>query len=176
MLLRGSGGDVVSAVIPHRESMTVEFKSDASPIGDDELLAAMVCMANADGGATYLGIEDNGRVTGLSPKHQNLTGLAAMIAARTIPPLAVRVSGIPRDDGIVAKIEVPKSTRVVATSRGLVTRRRIQADGTPECVPYYPHEFDTRASDLGLLDYSARPVIGASVEDLDPLELIGSVG
>lgn len=38
-------------------------------------------------------------------------------------------------------------------------------------MPYYPHELDTRASDLGLLDYSARPVIGASVEDLDPLEL-----
>ena len=59
----------------------------------------------------------------------------------------------------------------MATSRGLVARRRIQADGTPECVPYYPHEFDTRASDLGMLDYSARPVMGASVEDLDPLEL-----
>lgn len=38
-------------------------------------------------------------------------------------------------------------------------------------MPYYPHEFDTRASDLGMLDYSARPVMGASVEDLDPLEL-----
>lgn len=39
----------MSAIIPDRESMTVEFKSDASPIGDDELLAAVVCMANADG-------------------------------------------------------------------------------------------------------------------------------
>lgn len=161
----------MSGIIPDRESMTVEFKSDVSPIGDDELLAAVVCMANADGGTIYLGVEDNGRVTGLSSKHHNLTGLAAMVAARTIPPLAVRVSGIPQDDRTVAKIEVPKSTRIVATSRGLVTRRRIQADGTPECVPYYPHEFDTRASDLGMLDYSARPVIGASVKDLDPLEL-----
>ncbi|HEV8635756.1 MAG TPA: ATP-binding protein [Chloroflexota bacterium] len=34
----------------------------------------------------------------------------------------------------------------------------------------YPHEIDRREADLGLLDYSARPVAGAALDDLDPLE------
>ena len=44
------------------------------------------------------------------------------------------------------------------------------ADGTPQCIPFYPHEFVQRESTLGLLDYSSLPVSGATTEDLDPLE------
>src|SRR6185437_10140403 len=36
--------------------------------------------------------------------------------------------------------------------------------------PFYPHEFVSRQSDLGTLDYSALPIKGASVDDFDPLE------
>src|SRR6185437_747113 len=36
--------------------------------------------------------------------------------------------------------------------------------------PFYPHEFVSRQSDLGTLDYSALPIKGANVDDLDPLE------
>jgi ATP-dependent DNA helicase RecG len=34
----------------------------------------------------------------------------------------------------------------------------------------YPHEFAQRQSDLRRLDYSALPVVGATDEDLDPIE------
>jgi predicted HTH transcriptional regulator len=44
------------------------------------------------------------------------------------------------------------------------------ADGAPQCVPFYPHEFIQRQADLGLMDYSSLPVAGATVNDLDPLE------
>jgi ATP-dependent DNA helicase RecG len=44
------------------------------------------------------------------------------------------------------------------------------ADGTPECVPFYPHEFFQRESDLGLLDYSAMAVTQTNPDDIDPLE------
>jgi ATP-dependent DNA helicase RecG len=37
-------------------------------------------------------------------------------------------------------------------------------------VPLYPHEFAQRQSDLGLLDYSALPIVSASLQDFDPLE------
>ncbi|NJN20724.1 MAG: ATPase [Leptolyngbya sp. RL_3_1] len=67
-------------------------------------------------------------------------------------------------------MEVPKSPRLVATSDGLLQRRRLQADGTPQCVPFYPHEFISRQSSLGLLDHSANPVVGATLDDFDPLE------
>lgn len=156
--------------IPMRESLTVEFKSDQHRLADEELIAAVVCLANSDGGDLYVGVEDNGRITGLHPAHQNSTTLAAMIANRTNPPVSVRATILMEDGQQVAHIEVPKSTRLVATSEGLLQRRRIQADGTPQCVPFYPHEFVSRQSDLGALDYSALAVAGASYEDFDPLE------
>lgn len=71
--------------IPERESLTVEFKSDRRRLSDAELVAAAVCLANTDGGAIFLGVEDDGTITGLHPEHRNLAGLSAMIANRTNP-------------------------------------------------------------------------------------------
>ena len=156
--------------IPLRESLTVEFKSDTRRLADEELIAAVVCLTNSEGGDLYVGVEDDGRVTGLHRTHQNSTTLAAMIANRTNPPVSVRATILVEDGQQIAHVEAPKSTRLVATSEGLLQRRRIQADGTPQCVPLYPHEFVSRQSDLGTLDYSSLTVTGATHVDFDPLE------
>ncbi len=156
--------------IPEQESLTVEFKSDRGRLPDADLAAAVICLANSEGGELYVGIEADGKVTGRHPAHQNVAGLAAMIANRTVPPLSVRVEAIDTQNGRVAKVTVPKSRQLVATSEGVLQRRRAKADGSPECVPFYPHEFAQRRSDLGLLDYSALPVADAVVEDFDPVE------
>ncbi len=160
----------MTRTIPTQESLTVEFKSDRSRLPDRELIETVVCFANTDGGELYLGVEDDGQVTGLHPQHQNLSTLSAMIANRTNPPISVRVTAIQEEGKTIALIEVPKSTRLVATSDGLLQRRRLQADGTPQCIPFYPHEFSSRQSDLGVLDYSSLPVAGSTVADLDTLE------
>ncbi|MGH2502607.1 MAG: AlbA family DNA-binding domain-containing protein, partial [Ktedonobacterales bacterium] len=76
--------------IPMRESLTVEFKSDTKRLRDEDLIAAVVCLANTDGGDLFIGVEDDGRITGLHREHQNSTTLAALIANRTNPPLSVR--------------------------------------------------------------------------------------
>lgn len=160
----------MTRTLPTTESLTVEFKSDQPGLSDEQLILAVVCLANTEGGHLYLGIEDDGRVTGLQPRHQDPTGMAALIGNRTVPPLSVRVNLL-REDGLpVAEVEVPRSSRAVASQRGTLQRRRIRGDGTPECVPFYPHELVSRQSDLGLLDYSALPVRGAALTDLDPLE------
>jgi len=156
--------------IPEGESLMVEFKSDRGRLSDRDLVANVVCLANTEGGELYLGVEDDGTVTGLHPAHRNLTGLTALIANQTSPPLTVRVAAIEIEDHRIARIMVPKSRQLVATSEGLLQRRRLKADGRPECVPFYPHEFARRQSDLGLLDYSALPMPAASPEDFDPLE------
>jgi ATP-dependent DNA helicase RecG len=156
--------------IPKGESLTVEFKSDQSRLNDRDLVVAVVCLANTEGGDIYLGVEDDGTVTGLHPSHQNLTGLTALIANLTSPPLTVRVAAMDVETRRIARISVPKSRQLVATSDGLLQRRRLKADGLPECVPFYPHEFAQRQSDLGLLDCSALPVPSASQQDFDPLE------
>ena len=156
--------------IPKHESLTIEFKSDRNRLNDRDLIAAIVCLANTEGGDVYLGVEDDGTVTGLHSAHQNLTGLTALVANLTSPPLAVRVEALDVDRQRIARISVPKSRQLVATSDGLLQRRRLRADGLPECIPFYPHEFAQRQSDLGLLDYSSLPVPSASLQDFDPLE------
>ncbi len=137
--------------IPDRESLTVEFKSDRNRLLDRELTSAVVCLADTDGGEIYLGVEDGGTITGLHPDRSNPAALAAMIANRTSPPINVRLSVI--EEGMqVVRIEVPRSTKLVATSEGLIQCRRLLADGTPECIPFYPHKFLSRQADLCTLD------------------------
>jgi ATP-dependent DNA helicase RecG len=156
--------------IPQKESLTVEFKGDIKEkLSDNELVESVVGLANAKGGQLFIGVEDNGEITGLDEAHKDHTKLAAMIANKTVPPQPVRVDKIDSGKGCVV-VEVPMSTTIVATSSGKVLRRRLKLDGTPETVPLYPHEYNTRLSNLSLLDFSAQTVSDASLADLDPLE------
>lgn len=160
----------MTQIIPEKESLNVEFKSDRKRLPDRDLLEAVVCLANTEGGDIYLGVENDGTPTGLHQEHMNLVGMAAMIANRTISPISVRVESIEIKGFRIAKISVPRSVRPVSTADGVLQRRRIGADGSPLCVPFYPHEFIQREASLGVLDYTALPVMDASPDDFDPLE------
>lgn len=161
---------MMTGPIPEKESLHVEFKSDVYKLSDQDLVLAAVCLANTEGGTIYVGVEDDGTVTGLHPEHGSTTSLAAMIANRTVPPLSVRVSAMAVGEKRVAAVEVPRSQRLVASSNGTLQRRRLLANGTPECIPFLPHEFVRRESDLRLTDYAALPVAGATEASLDPVE------
>lgn len=156
--------------LPAAESLTVEFKSDRKRLSDHELVEAIVCLANAEGGELWLGVEDDGTPSGLHAEHHLLAGLAGMVAARTSPSLNVQVEPVECNGVPVARIAVPRTTTVVATAGGVYLRRRLKYDGKPECVPMLPHERESRMSSLGLTDVSAQPVTGATLADLDPLE------
>jgi ATP-dependent DNA helicase RecG len=157
-------------MIPTFECLTVEFKSDRKRLSDSELVEALVCLANTEGGELWLGVEDDGQATGLHADHMALTGLAGMVAARTSPALQVAVEALQVNGVPVAKITVPKAQGEVATQAGVYVRRRIKHDGTPECVPMLPHERISRASSFGLVDVSAKSVAGCTLADFDPLE------
>lgn len=157
-------------LIPPSETLTVEFKSDLKRLPDHELVEAVVGMANAEGGVVFLGIEDDGSPTGLHAIHLDGPGLSGMVANLTRPPLAILTELLEVDGVKVGRITVPKAMRIVATTGGLALCRRLRSDGKPENVPMYPSDYLTRQSDLGILDFSALPVEGATVEDLDPLE------
>lgn len=75
----------------NHESLTVEFTSGASrPQIDDELVDNVVALANTEkNGLLYLGIEDNGTVTGVSGEHRSVDGLAVFIFfSKTVPQVA----------------------------------------------------------------------------------------
>jgi len=160
----------MSNLIPDHETMEIEFKSDFRKLSDNDLIDAVVAFANTNGGDLYLGVEDDGQITGLHKDHNDITQLAAFIANKTIPPVSIRAEYVEYTVPNVLLIHVPRSRSIVASSSGKIQRRRLKADGTPENVPMYPYEISTRLSELSLLDFSAQPVPGAQYSDLDAVE------
>ncbi len=161
----------MTRLIPLKETLTVEFKSDIKKYPDSDIFEAVVAFANTEGGTLYLGVEDNGEITGVHKEHMNPIGLSAFVANNTVPPVPVRAELI-EENLPVLQITVPKFySGIVATGSGRVLRRRMKADNTPENIPMYPTEMATRLSDLRLLDYSAMPLYEATYEDFDPLEV-----
>lgn len=157
--------------IPEKESLEVEFKSDRNQLNDDDLIEALICMANAQGGTLYLGVEDDGTVTGLHPSRPNHTvGLAAMVANRTAPSLSVHIEILLHQGTRLAALSVARSSDVIARTDGLVKRRRIGGNGQPECVPFLPHEYPSRRADFRLIDMSAEPLADSTLADFDPLQ------
>jgi ATP-dependent DNA helicase RecG len=158
--------------IPLAESLEIEFKSDKKCYPDHDLIEEVVGMANTIGGTIYLGVEDNGTITGIHKSHRDAIGAAALIANNTVPPISTRTDLIIEENEEVLKIEVPRSRGVVSTSTGKMLRRRLKLDGTPELIPMYPYEIPSRLSELGMLDFSAQPLPGATLKDLDPMQRI----
>ena len=71
-------------MIPPRETLEIEFKSDKDKLPDSDLIDAVVAFANTNGGDLYLGVEDNGDVTGLHPSHRDITQLGVYVAAEVV--------------------------------------------------------------------------------------------
>ncbi len=154
------------------ESVTVEFKGEEHvPLLDHDLVEAVVCLANGQGGLLLIGVEDDGRVTGLHLTHRTRPELlTALIANRTVPPLTVEVSFVGLPEGPVAVVQVPASSQPVAASDGRMLIRYLDTHGRPGCRPLYPHELMSWRADRGQADLTALPVPDATWDDLDLLE------
>ena len=158
--------------IPYKEDLIIEFKSDLKRYPDNELIDEIVGMANTKGGTLYLGVEDDGEITGVNKIHKDAIGVTALIANNTVPSVSVRAEIVTEEEKDVLKIEIPISRTVVSTRSGKMLKRRLKADGTPEVIPMFSYEIVTRLSELALLDFSAGPLAGATINDFDPNQRI----
>ena len=151
-------------IIASGENLTIEFKGEEhTPLSDHDLVEAVVCLANGQGGILLIGVEDDGRVTTLHPTHRTRPELlTALIANRTVPPLTVEVSFVTLPEGPVAVVEVPASSQPVATSDGRMLIRYLDTHGRPGCRPLYPHELMSWRADRGQVDVTALPVPDAA--------------
>lgn len=156
--------------IPLKETITIEFKSDRKKLPDSDLIDEVVGMSNTDGGVIFLGVEDDGTITGIHKQHADVTGVAALIANKTIPSVSVRAELIEENGFTVLSVSIPRNRSVISTSDGKILRRRLKLDGSPEIVPMYAYEIPRRLSDLSMLDYSAQVLQNASYDALDPYE------
>ena len=155
------------------ETMQVEFKSDLKKLPDADLIDTAVCLANAQGGILLVGVEDNGRLTGLHPDHRNNPHLlTSFIASRTVPPLNVSIDILTAPDGDmqIAALHIPAVKQPIATSDGRLLIRYLDTKGNPGCRPLYPNELQSWQSNRGQTDTSAQPLPNASWDDFDPLE------
>lgn len=157
--------------IPYKENLLVEFKSDKKGYPDRELVEAVVAMANSSGGHLYLGVEDNGDITGISKIHNDEAGLCAMVMNNIVPSLFISAEILNEEGHNIMKISIPKSRAIVATLSGKILRRRLKNNGEPENVPMYPYEITTRLSDLSLLDFSSQIINNACLDDFDIAEI-----
>ena len=158
-------------VIARGETLRVEFKGEERrPLNDTDLVDAVACLANGDGGLLLIGVEDDKRVTGARPRHGDTTDpvrVQALIANKTVPPLSVLATLVPIDDDPVLVVDVPKAPMAVGTTRGTFTRRALRVDGTPECVPLTAYDIVSLGYTATGRDYALTPVRGLSMKDLD---------
>ena len=155
----------VDRLIRAGESLVVEFKGEPrKALSDQEIYENVVCLANTEGGTLLLGVEDDGDVTGARPRHGATTDpdrLKATIRNNTVPSIETRVSLHTVKQKLVLAVEVVQHRDVCSTGSGKCLRRVMGTDG-PQCVPFYPYEYAGRRSALGVIDYSAQLVEGAS--------------
>src|SRR5690348_754442 len=83
------------------EQFTTEFLAEGeSPIGDEHLVDAVVCLANGHGGVVLVGVDNSGKVLGARHRHGSYTDahrVALMIAGRTVPSCPVECSVVSVD-------------------------------------------------------------------------------
>lgn len=165
--------ETVKTLLNKGESLTVEFKSDRKQISDNDIYENIVALANTQGGVLFIGIEDDGAVTGSKPRHGQLTDalkLQSAIFNNTVPHINSRITLPKIDEKPLLAIEVDLYPEICATSTGKSLHRIIGGNGKPQVVPFYPSEQRSRRVDLGLIDFSAQLVAGSTFNDFDSLE------
>lgn len=164
--------DELRDLIAQGETMEVEFKrATRNALSDRNLVEAVVCLANGNGGHLLLGVEDDGRISGAAPRHGDVTQphrIVGLILNQTDPHLPVVAEVVELGGKDVVHIQVPPArTGPVGTRDGVFKRRSLKPDGTPECIPYRASEMQSAAFDLTGVDYATLPAVGSSMADLD---------
>ncbi len=135
------------------------------------MVDTVVGMTNAEGGWLFIGIDDDGKISGVrSQRWHDPMLAAAYIASHTVPPVSVTTDLVKAEGVDVMIIRVPKSAGIVASNDGRILKRRLKIDGTPETSPLFPQEFIARLSDIGRYDYTAAVLPNAACDDIDALE------
>ena len=164
----------VRAWVASGENLTVEFKGESrAPLNDTDLVEAVACIANARGGVLLVGVEDDGAITGARARHGTYTDIRrveALVGNQTQPSCPVACAVVPIEGQNVLIIRVPEGRPITATNRGVYKHRLLDVHGKPQCLPFYPHEMQSRESSRGALDFSDMVVADARWDDLDPLE------
>lgn len=159
------------SIIKKGETLEVEFKSDKGPLSDKDIYECVIGLANTKGGYLFIGVEDNGKITGLNKSRDKCwqEKIKAAIRNNVNPPLEVKCEYVEEENYFV--IQVPQAQNVLCFSKKGVYYQRAMNFNGPETVHMLPNDQLSRLSNLGKIDISNEVLSEeATLEDLDPVE------
>ena len=156
-------------VLSEGENLTVEFKTwiyakdmrERISLAVDELIA----FANAKGGTVYMGVEDDGTVTGCTEGYDTQI-IMESIYDRTRPALFTEIEVIKYDGKDVLAIKVERDGTTYATSDGRCLKRLGR-----NSKPYYPDEMSNKYTSIQSPDFSGQILADSTIEDVNVLEI-----
>lgn len=155
-------------ILSKGENLTVEFKSwvHAKDMKERISLAVdeLVAFANAKGGTVYLGVEDDGTVTGCTD--YDTQKIMESIYDRTRPALFTDVEVIRYGEKDVLAIKVDQDGTTYATSDGRCLKRLGR-----NSKPYYPDEMSNKYTSVQSPDFSGQILSDSTVEDINVIEI-----
>ncbi len=155
-------------VLSKGENLTVEFKTwiHAKDMRERISLAVdeLVAFANAKGGTVYMGIEDDGTVTGCN--RYDTQKIMESIYDRTRPALFTEIEVIRYEGKDVLAITAERDGTTYATSDGRCLKRLGK-----NSKPYYPDEMSNKYASIQSPDFSGQILTDSTVEDINVLEI-----
>ena len=161
----------MAGTIPEKETLRTIFRQDNEGYLDGSVYDDVTALSNAEGGDIYVGVAPDGSRPGLARSILSPGALAAEIARHTMPPVSLGAELMGGGEPVL-KLSIPPSPdALTATLDGRVLRRRLSLSGEPENVPVYPCDLPPRFAGLHTADYTAMPLLSATLRDFDPLHI-----
>ncbi|WP_156802620.1 RNA-binding domain-containing protein [Corynebacterium lubricantis] len=165
--------DEMLDTIRRGQGISIAFarRTSSAYINERGVIELLACMANGEGGTLFIGVNQNGSISGCYPFHGDSTSpreLEATIRQYTSPSLSTSVSVEQIDGKDVVAISVEESRTPIATTWGVYRSRRLNSQGTAECFGMDPTYLFTRYRDANAVDWARIPVPGLSMSDLAP--------
>jgi ATP-dependent DNA helicase RecG len=144
------------------EGQTLERKS--ARIHPRDLATTLVAFANADGGRLWIGVEDNGTLTGLDPiaDREQVERLLRAAYEFCTPSVQIEYRLVPFGGRHILVVDVPVSSRVHNHTNGRVYLRVLDRD-----QPLTADETLRVAFAKGQASYEVQPLRGTTLEDID---------
>ncbi len=154
-------------MIPESENISVEFKS--AQVRPESVARAMVAFSNTYGGTLYIGVEDDGSVSGLD-EGRKWDEWAANIARNAInPAISPKISVELEGEKRILRIDVEKGKNKPYQTLG-DGKYWIRVASTVRIATQ--QELSRLFQAAGMLHYDISPVEGSCMDDLNERRLI----
>lgn len=159
------------SALPGKQDLRNIFREDSGDYMSSGVYDDVTALSNTGGGAIYVGVSEDGGLSGLRDDYSNLGAVAADISRHTMPPVSLAAELIGSEQPVL-KLNVPASPDgLTATLDGRVLRRRLGAAGEAHNQPVYPCDLQPAPQAALFPDYTALPLLHATVQDFDPLHV-----